>query len=66
MKLNFRYRLFLYMATLFTVFVFGIGVFEHSREKAIKTEGLEEKLDVYVGFPKLRPDKVRVNKALVC
>lgn len=47
MKLNFRYRLFLYMATLFTVFVFGIGVFEHSREKAIKTEGLEEKLDVY-------------------
>lgn len=47
MKLNFRYRLFLYIATLFTVFTIGIGLFEHSREKSIKTEGLEEKLDVY-------------------
>ncbi|MCK9480318.1 MAG: ATP-binding protein [Bacteroidia bacterium] len=47
MKLNFRYRLFLYIATLFTVFAIGIGVFEHYREKIIKTEGLEEKLDVY-------------------
>lgn len=47
MKLNFRYRLFLYMATLFTVFAIGIGIFEHSRGKSIKTEGLEEKLDVY-------------------
>lgn len=47
MKLNFRYRLFLYMATLFTVFAIGIAIFEHSREKAIKTESLEEKLDIY-------------------
>lgn len=47
MKLNFRYRLFLYMTTLFTVFAIGIGIFEHSRGKSIKTEGLEEKLDVY-------------------
>lgn len=50
MKLNFRYRLFLYMTTLFTVFAIGIGIFEHSRGKSIKTEGLEEKLDVYTQF----------------
>ncbi len=47
MKLNFRQRLFLYFALLFTVFVIGIGVFEHYREKIIKTEGLEEKLDAF-------------------
>lgn len=47
MKWNFRQRLFLYFAILFAVFTVGIALFEHSRERAIKTEGLEEKLDVF-------------------
>lgn len=50
MKLNFRYRLFLYIASLFAVFTIGIAVFEHSREKNIRTESLEEKLDVFANI----------------
>ncbi|MBN9350735.1 MAG: hypothetical protein J0H55_08615 [Chitinophagaceae bacterium] len=47
MKLTFRQRLFLYFTLLFTIFVIGVGVFEYSRERNLKTEALEEKLDVY-------------------
>ena len=47
MKLSLRQRLFFYFAVLFTVFSIGIALFEHSRERAIKTEALEEKLDVF-------------------
>lgn len=50
MKLNFRYRLFLYIASLFAVFTIGIAVFENSREKNIRTEALEEKLDVFANI----------------
>lgn len=47
MKLGFKQRLFLYISIVFTVFTIGIIVFEHVQEKKIKTEALEDKLDVY-------------------
>lgn len=47
MKLSYRRRLFLYFAVLFTLFTAGIAVFEHYREANLKTEALEEKLDIY-------------------
>ncbi len=47
MKLSLRQRLFFYFAVLFTVFSIGIALLEHSRERAIKTEALEEKLDLF-------------------
>ncbi len=50
MKLSFRQRLFLYFALLFAVFTVGIALFEQSRERIIRTEGLEEKLDIYANF----------------
>lgn len=50
MKLSFRRRLFLYFALLFAVFTAGIALFEQSRERIIRTEGLEEKLDIYANF----------------
>ena len=50
MKLSFRQRLFLYFSVLFTLFTVGIAVFEHSRERAIKTEGLQENLDIYANL----------------
>ncbi len=50
MKLSFRQRLFLYFALLFAVFTAGIALFEQSRERIIRTEGLEEKLDIYANF----------------
>lgn len=48
MKLSYKKRLFLYIAMIFTLFTIGIVVFQYSREKKLKTEALEEKLDAYV------------------
>lgn len=45
--LRFRQRLFLYFAVLFTVFAIGIALFERSREQALKTTALTERLDEY-------------------
>ncbi|MCO5230847.1 MAG: ATP-binding protein [Chitinophagales bacterium] len=50
MKLNFKQRLFIIITVIFTVSTIGIALFEQSRERANKTEALEEKLDVYVGI----------------
>ncbi len=48
MKLSYKQRLFLYIAIIFTLFTIGIVAFQYSREKKLKTEALEEKLDAYV------------------
>lgn len=45
--LRFRQRLFLYFAVLFTVFAIGIALFERSREQALKTTALTERLDEF-------------------
>ena len=45
MKLNYKQRLFLYFAIIFTAFTVGVTLFEQAREKRFKTEILEEKLD---------------------
>ena len=47
MKLTYKQRLFLYFAIIFTIFTCGIAIFERAREKAFRTEALEEKLDAY-------------------
>lgn len=47
MKLNFRLRLFLYVAVAFTLFTMSVLLVEQTREKKIKTEAIEEKLDAY-------------------
>lgn len=47
MKLNYKQSLFLYIAVIFGAFVLGIAIFEQSRERAFRTEILEEKLDAY-------------------
>lgn len=47
MKLDYRQRLFLYFGLLFTLFTFGIIIFEQFREKSYKTQGLKEKLETY-------------------
>ncbi|MFA7447130.1 MAG: ATP-binding protein [Weeksellaceae bacterium] len=47
MKLGYKQRLFLYFALIFGVFTIGIILFEQFQEKKVKTEALEEKLDIY-------------------
>lgn len=47
MRLTYKQRLFLYFAIIFTLFTAGIFVFEQSRERRLRTEALEEKLDAY-------------------
>lgn len=47
MGLRYKQKLFLYFAVIFTVFTLGVLLFERSREKTFKTEGLTEKLDAY-------------------
>ena len=47
MKLNFRLRLFLYVALAFTLFTLSVFLVEQTREKKFKTEAIEEKLDAY-------------------
>ena len=47
MRFSFRQRLFLYFTILFSVFTIGIAIFERYRKSALKTELLEEKLDLY-------------------
>lgn len=47
MKLNFRLRLFLYVALAFALFTLIVILVEQAREKKIKTAAIEEKLDVY-------------------
>ncbi|HTO16868.1 MAG TPA: ATP-binding protein [Edaphocola sp.] len=47
MKLNYRQRLFLYFSIVFAIFTIGIVVFVQIWEKSIKTNALEEKLEVY-------------------
>ena len=60
MKLNYRQRLFLYFSIVFTAFTIGIVIVERVREKAYKTQALEEKLDVYTDIVN---DKLTHNKA---
>ncbi len=47
MKLSFRQRLFLYFAVLSAIFTIGIALFEQSRERAYKTEALQERMEIY-------------------
>ena len=47
MKLSYRERLFLYFFGIFTIFTIGIIGLDRTREKQIKTEQLEEKLDTF-------------------
>ena len=47
MKLNYKYRLFLWFGFIFLIFTIGIALFEQSRNRSYKTELLEEKLDSY-------------------
>lgn len=47
MKLSLRHRLFFYFAVIFSLFTIGIALFERSREKVIKTEGLVDRLEIY-------------------
>jgi len=47
MKLSYKQKLFLYFFVIFSLFTFGIVVFERSQEKQYRTEALEEKLDAY-------------------
>lgn len=47
MKINFRLRLFLYVAIAFTLFTMSVFFVEQAREKKFKTEAIEEKLDAY-------------------
>lgn len=47
MKLNYKQRLFLYFAIIFSVFTIGVIAFGQLREKRFKAEILEEKLDTY-------------------
>ncbi|MGV8963127.1 MAG: ATP-binding protein [Candidatus Saccharimonadaceae bacterium] len=48
MKLNYKQRLFLYIAIIFALFTIGVVAFQQSQEKRIKTEALEERLDAYI------------------
>ncbi len=47
MKLNFRLQLFLIVAFAFALFTLSVILVEQNREKKIKTEAVEEKLDAY-------------------
>lgn len=47
MKLNYRLKLFLYFAIIFTFFTIGVAIFEQLREKELNTKALEEKLESY-------------------
>ncbi|OAV67987.1 Alkaline phosphatase synthesis sensor protein phoR [Bacteroidales bacterium Barb6] len=50
MKASYKQKLFLCLFLLFSLFTFGIIVFEQSREKKLRTEALEGKLDVYANM----------------
>ena len=50
MKLGYKHKLFLYFFVIFSVFTAGIIWLEHTREKKIKTDALEEQLDAYAGI----------------
>src|SRR5690554_5270570 len=47
MKLNFKLRLFLYVAFAFTLFTLSVFLVEQTREKKFKTKAIEEKLNAY-------------------
>ena len=48
MKLSYKQKLFLYFIVIFSIFTAGIIGLEHTREKKIKLDALEDQLDVYV------------------
>ena len=47
MKLGYKQKLFLYFFVIFTVFTAGIIGLERTREKAIKADAFEDKIDAY-------------------
>ncbi len=47
MRLNYKYRLFLWFVVIFATFAVGVVLFERSRERRQKTEMLELELDAY-------------------
>ncbi len=50
MKLNYRLRLFLYVALPTTLFTLSVFFIEQNREKKFKTKAIEEKLDAYTNI----------------
>lgn len=50
MKLSYKYRLTVSFCIILAGFTAGIAAFEQYRERAYKTEALEEKLDAYAGI----------------
>lgn len=61
MSLSYRQKLFLYFSFIFAFFTIGILVFEQSREKAYKTQALEEKLEVFTDIVSMRLANTRVD-----
>ena len=47
MKLTYKQKLFLYIFIIFALFTAGIILFEQFRERNLRTEALQEKLDAY-------------------
>ena len=47
MKLGYKQKLFFYIFLIFALFTAGVVIFEQTREHKVKTEALQEKLDVY-------------------
>ena len=50
MRFGYKQRLFFYLAIVFLFFTIGVVLFGQSREKKVKTEALEEKLDIYANL----------------
>jgi len=48
MKLGYKHKLFLYLFGVFSIFAAAIIGMERTREKKIKTDAFEERIDVYV------------------
>ena len=47
MKFNLKKRLYFYLAIVFSIFTLIIFLVEHTRERRLKTEAIEQKLDTY-------------------
>jgi signal transduction histidine kinase len=57
MKITYKQKLFFYFVVIFAVFTTGVIVFEKSRDRRLRTESLQEKLDVYVDIVKNSIDR---------
>jgi signal transduction histidine kinase len=57
MKITYKQKLFFYFVVIFAVFTTGIIIFEKSRDRRLRTESLQEKLDAYIDIIKNSIDR---------